>query len=227
MDRGLTSTSLGYKEAVSSINKAFQNFVTSSLHSGMCKKSKLRVYRELKEDFECKKYLHGVSDMGSKLLFRFRSGTHGLNEELGRHSSRNSSCESVEHVLWECSEYRSICKECIGNFDGFLQNDFHLKSSLIRLNTFLIRVLGNVMVTLIIVFQILRLFCVAYGICIGRNFILQVHMIKFCTAPSIDTWSMVKMLWQCIHEIFILFILFYAIVQKKKKIALYSEWIMF
>ena len=31
--------------------------------------------------------------MGSKLLFRFRSGTHGLNEELGRHtcSSRNSS----------------------------------------------------------------------------------------------------------------------------------------
>ena len=25
------------------------------------------------------------------LLFRFRSGTHGLNEELGRHSTRNSS----------------------------------------------------------------------------------------------------------------------------------------
>ena len=51
----------------------------------MCKKNKLRVYRELimKEDFECKKYLHGVFDMGSKLLFRFRSGTHGLNEELG------------------------------------------------------------------------------------------------------------------------------------------------
>ena len=58
----------------------------------MCKKSKSRVHRELKEDFECKKYLHGVSDMGSKLLFRFRSGTHGLNEELGkRHSTRNSS----------------------------------------------------------------------------------------------------------------------------------------
>ena len=79
-----------------------------SLHSGMCKKSKLRVYRELKEDFECMKYLHGVFDMVSKLLFRFRSGTHGLNEELGRHSTRNSSkacifceceCESVEHVL--------------------------------------------------------------------------------------------------------------------------------
>ena len=42
---------------------------------------------------------------------------------------------------------------------------------------FLIRVFGNVMVTLIISFQILRLFCVTYGICVGRNFILQVHMI--------------------------------------------------
>ena len=76
--------------------------------------------------------------MDSKLLFRFRSGTHCLNEKLGRHSSRNSSkacffceceCKSVEHVLWECSEYSSICKEFIGNLDGFLQNDFHLKSS--------------------------------------------------------------------------------------------------
>ena len=54
---------------------------------------------------------------------------HGLNEELGRHSSRNSSkacvfceceCESVEHVLWECSEYSSICKEFKKNLDGFL-----------------------------------------------------------------------------------------------------------
>ena len=29
--------------------------------------------------------LHGVCDAGSKLSFKFRSGTHGLNEELGRH----------------------------------------------------------------------------------------------------------------------------------------------
>ena len=87
-DMDLTSTSLGSKKAVLSINNAFKNIVINSLHSGMCKKSKLRVYRELTEDFECKKYLHGVSDMGSKLLFKFRSGTHGLNEELGRHSSR-------------------------------------------------------------------------------------------------------------------------------------------
>ena len=39
----------------------------------MCRKSKLRVYKEVKECFECKKYFYGVSDMGSKLLFKFRS----------------------------------------------------------------------------------------------------------------------------------------------------------
>ena len=42
-DIDLTSTSLGSKEAVLSINIAFKNFVISSLHSGMCKKSELRV----------------------------------------------------------------------------------------------------------------------------------------------------------------------------------------
>ena len=50
--------------------------VTSTLHSGRFKKGKFRVYRELKEDFECKKYSYGVSGMGSKFLLRFRSGTH-------------------------------------------------------------------------------------------------------------------------------------------------------
>ena len=90
-DMDLTSTSLCFKKAVSCINNAFKNFVISRLLSGMCRKSKLRVYRELKKILSVKNYLHGVSDMGSKLLFRFRSGTHGLNEELGRHSTRNSS----------------------------------------------------------------------------------------------------------------------------------------
>ena len=55
------------------------DYVTRNLHAGMYEKNKLRVYRELKEVFECKKYLYEVLDMGSKLLFKFRSGTHGLN----------------------------------------------------------------------------------------------------------------------------------------------------
>ena len=34
------------------------DYVTSNLHAGTCEKNKLRVYRELKEVFECKKYLY-------------------------------------------------------------------------------------------------------------------------------------------------------------------------
>ena len=61
--------------------------------------------------------MHGVSDAGTRLLFKFRSGTHGLNEELGRHRGRegksqcvlcDDECESVAHVLWDCPAYTSI-----------------------------------------------------------------------------------------------------------------------
>ena len=70
----------------------------------------------IKRLVEFKKYLHGVSDAGIRLLFKFRSGTHGLNEELGRHRGREgklectlcgAECESVVHVLRECSAYSS------------------------------------------------------------------------------------------------------------------------
>ena len=36
-------------------------------------------------------YLHGVHDAESKTLSKFRSGTHGLNEGLGRHIYREGS----------------------------------------------------------------------------------------------------------------------------------------
>ena len=59
--------------------------------------------------------------MGSRLLFKFRSVTHGLNEELGIgiYSGRGgkmecsmcgAECERVVHVLWECSAY-SACQD--------------------------------------------------------------------------------------------------------------------
>ena len=38
-------------------------------------------------------------------LIKFRSGTHGLNAELC-----GAECESVVHVLWECSTY-STCRD--------------------------------------------------------------------------------------------------------------------
>ena len=57
-----------------------------------------------------KKYLHGRSDEGARRLDP---------EELGRHSDRDgriectlcgAECESVVHVLWECSSY-STCRD--------------------------------------------------------------------------------------------------------------------
>ena len=59
--------------------------------------------------------MHGLSDAGTRLLFKFRSGTHGLNEELGRHRGREGKKEGVLcgdecviYTLWDCSAYTSI-----------------------------------------------------------------------------------------------------------------------
>ena len=67
------------------------------------------MYKRFRKEVEFKRYLHGVGDAGTRLLFKFRSGTHGLNEELGRHKGKleralcGAECESVVHMLWECS----------------------------------------------------------------------------------------------------------------------------
>ena len=77
---------------------------------GLNNKLKLAMYKTFGKNVEFKKYLHGVSDAGTRL------GTHGLNEELGRHRGREgklectlcgAECESVVHVLWECLAYSS------------------------------------------------------------------------------------------------------------------------
>ena len=58
--------------------------------------------------------MHEVCDAGSRLLFKFRSRTHRLSEELGKHRERKRKVEctlcgpeygSVIHVLWECPAY--------------------------------------------------------------------------------------------------------------------------
>ena len=74
---------------------------------GLNSKVALALYRIFRKKIGVKKYLHGVSDARSRLLLMFRSGTHGLNEELGRHGARKgkvqcivcgAECESVLHV---------------------------------------------------------------------------------------------------------------------------------
>ena len=78
------------------------------------------MYKAFGKEVEFKRYLHGVSDAGTRLLFKFRSGTHSLNEEVGRHRGRNGrtecvlcgdECESVVHVLRECPAYKDSREE--------------------------------------------------------------------------------------------------------------------
>ena len=76
---------------------------------GLNSKVKLQLYKTFGKEVYFKTYLHGdITRTG--FLFKFWSGTHGLNEELGRHRGRNGrtecilcgdECESVVHVLWE------------------------------------------------------------------------------------------------------------------------------
>ena len=77
--------------------------------------------------------MHGQGDAGSRLLFKFRSRTHGLNEELGRHRGRegkkecllcDDECESVSHVLWECPAYNSDFTAKLQDFLGEGFQDF-------------------------------------------------------------------------------------------------------
>ena len=87
-----------------------------------------------------KKYLHGRSDEGARLLFMFRSGTHGLNEELGRHSDGDgrvqctlcgAECKSVVHVLWECSSY-STCRDNFQESLSFREKPTYFLTSIHR-----------------------------------------------------------------------------------------------
>ena len=104
-------------------------------------KVKLDIYRRFGKSVEFRKYLHGICDVGSKLLFKFRLGTHGLNEELGRHRGREcktecslcgNECENVSHVLWECSAYSSTRATCsyMKKLQELLQDDYNELASL-------------------------------------------------------------------------------------------------
>ena len=83
--------------------------------------------------------MHGLSDAGSRLLFKFRSGTHGLNEELGRHRGRegksqcmlcDDECENVSHVLWDCPVYINIRTDFMDKLKHLLGSNYSHFSSL-------------------------------------------------------------------------------------------------
>ena len=113
--------------------------VSKKFEEGLNAKVKLSLYKTFGKGIEFKKYLHGAVDAGSRLLFKFRSGTHGLNEELGRRRGREGNkecelcgneCESVSHVLWECPIYSSSRADFLLELQEKLGNEFEHFDSL-------------------------------------------------------------------------------------------------
>ena len=74
---------------------------------------------------EFKKYLRGASDAGSRLMFR--SGTHGLNEELGKYRGRE--CPAYYSSLR--SDFLVALQERLGDgFEHFQSLDSFSKANL-------------------------------------------------------------------------------------------------
>ena len=107
---------MSIKPFLSNVNECVSTRKSKEHVEGLNSKVKLQLYKSFGKEVDFKTYLHGVSDVGIRLLFKFRSRTHGLNEELGRHRERNGrtecilcgdECESVVHVLWGCPAYKN------------------------------------------------------------------------------------------------------------------------
>ena len=81
------------------------------------------MYKTFNKGVESKKYLHGSSDAGSRIMFKLRSGTHGLNEELCRHMGReemkecqlcDDECESASVVGVSSNFFSCSAGEALG-----------------------------------------------------------------------------------------------------------------
>ena len=68
---------------LSNVNECVSNRENTEYVEGLNSKVELGLYKAFSKEVEFKRYLHGVGDAGTRLFFKFRSGTHSLNEELG------------------------------------------------------------------------------------------------------------------------------------------------
>ena len=63
-----------------SSSASFMASVEECISERESRKFEIGMYKRFGKSVEFKKYLHGICDAGSRLLFKFRLGTHGLNE---------------------------------------------------------------------------------------------------------------------------------------------------
>ncbi len=106
---------------------------TKGFDDGLNSKVKLKLYKTFCRKIEFENYLQGIGDPGTRLMFKFRSGTNGLNDELGRHRAKSDDrhcklcgdeCERVVHVFWECPAYDSIRNTFVGDLEKLLGKNF-------------------------------------------------------------------------------------------------------
>ena len=69
-------------EFQASMGKSISERESKRFVEGLNAKVKLSLNKTFGIGIEFKKYLHGVVDTGSRLLFKFRSGTHGPNQSF-------------------------------------------------------------------------------------------------------------------------------------------------
>ena len=126
------------KGFLSVVGESIDERESRKFKEGLDSKVKLSLYRTFCKAVEFKAYLHGECDAGSMLMFKFRSGTHGLNEELGRRRGRegrrecllcDDECESVSHVLWDCPVYNTLRNDFMCKLQKVLGDRFeHFES---------------------------------------------------------------------------------------------------
>ena len=87
---GTPRQSLGYKTIIKAQDQSeCLEFEMVSQH-----KSILCVYKELRWEIGFEEYLEYVKEGPSSFFLTFRSGTHGLYNELGKHAKRDGSHDS-------------------------------------------------------------------------------------------------------------------------------------
>jgi len=144
-------------EALDWERAAMEKWVKEKLELRRCERAKLKegrkveAYHSLKDMLEFQPYLRGCLTLGTKLKFKFRAGSHGLEEETGRrqgHAREQRVCklcdqqevESVDHFIWSCPLYTttrtafidsltSCCDE--QTLSSFLAKDNHERTTLI------------------------------------------------------------------------------------------------
>jgi len=97
---------------------------------------KLEAYRKLGDEACLQPYLQGCLNLGARLKFKFRSGSHGLGEELGRRggvarderhcSLCSGSIETVAHFLLDCPAVGDFRVSFLASLQTLLGgNNFH------------------------------------------------------------------------------------------------------